>query len=192
MYKDYDLRRGDRAILETLINWEPTPQKPSALLYGVPGLGKTLLACATLNEHHAGYRTPKKAPEATKLRILQENRPVYFIQAAEWINLQIRLFNLEDRHRRDLVDGSEVIETDRLIQDLYHTVQLLVIDDVGKEHRTQSGFAEDSLDLLIRTRHYNGLNTIYTSNIAVSNWSNKYQESMQSFITRTCLLVEFR
>ena len=67
-----------------------------------------------------------------------------------------------------------------------------VVDDVGKEHTTRSGFAEDTFDLLVRARHNAGLFTIYTSNVPFSRWSADYSDSMQNLIKRSALVLEFR
>ena len=192
MYSDYNAEIGDPKIIKVLREWEPTVKRPSLLFYGNPGLAKTMLASATLNEYHALCKVPAKAEGSTRLRMKQERSPVYFVQLAEWISLQHRSFQLNDRYRRGDVDVSECVEIDNLIQDIYHRVEILVIDDVGKEHRTQTEFTEDSVDFLLRTRHNHGLSTVFTTNIPLSRWSGKYAKSMESFIRRTCVMLEFR
>lgn len=191
MYADYDTERGDPEILDQIREWKPTPSHPSLLLEGRPGLGKTLLACARLNEKHARIVASIPIPESS-LRVLRQKKcPVYFIQLADWLGLQHRLFRLHDEMMRCDLEPTECLEIDQLLEDLKYKVKLLVVDDVGKEHRTASGFAEDSFDLLVRTRHNRGLATIYTTNIPLEEWSDQYSDAMQNFISRSSLILTF-
>jgi DNA replication protein DnaC len=58
---------------------------------------------------------------------------------------------------------------------------LLGLDDVGKEHKTASGFAQDEFDQLLRNRHDRGRPTVITTNGDVEKW-DIYHESMPAFV----------
>jgi DNA replication protein DnaC len=189
----FDDERGDPNALKTIQEWDPSVAKPSMLMYGDPGLGKTMLACALINEYQDAFRKPKNVTDEGVITLLRQQRyPAYFIQLSEWVGLQIRSFKLQEESMRGIRDPEEYLELDQLLQDLHHRVQLLVVDDVGKEHTTASGFAQDAFDLLVRTRHNKGLCTVYTTNLPMSAWSANYSESMESLIRRASTHVRFR
>lgn len=192
-YKVVDRRTGD--ALDSVIAWRPTRRRPNLLLIGPPDRGKTMLAAATLNDYQADlsftYKHTGKPLPATSLPFLRQRRfPVYFIQLAELISLSIRSFKLFDLLSRDMAGPDEYLDLDQLLKDLRERAEVLVVDDVGKEHHTSSGFAEDEFDQLVRTRYNNGLPTIFTSNLPLYRWASDYSESMRSLLERSSLIVK--
>ena len=190
-YRDYrDIGVQNRQeILNVVTGWKPTKREPNLLLWGKPGLGKTFLAAASLNERQRLWEFKTKSgkllpPES--LQVLRQSKcPVYFIQLAELIEQHKRLFDLKDRDEEAFNDLSNLIEG------LSDRVKYLVIDDVGKEYATNTGFSSDTFDLLVRSRYNNGLYTIFTSNMPLSMWEGCYSESMRDFIKRTSQIVKF-
>lgn len=69
-------------------------------------------------------------------------------------------------------------------------VRILVLDDLGKEHRTGSHWAENYFDHLLRTRFYKGLPTIPTSNVDPDDWATFYGPSMASFANEALYTVQ--
>lgn len=197
LLEDYDItrRRGNKKILHQIEAWTPTHRKPGLLLEGIPGIGKTMLASALLNEEQRSLTLtrgdPDKVEPSAMTVLLQRKWPVYFIQLAELIDMQIRAFKLHDMVMKGLIEPDEYLEIDQFLQDLKTRVKTLVIDDVGKEHRTSSNFAEDAFDLLVRTRHNAGLVTIYTTNVPLNRWGKQYSDSMRSIIERSSLVLDF-
>ena len=189
-YMDYwDTDPVRRQVLKVVSDWKPTPLQPNLLLFGKPGLGKTLLASASLNERQRLFefqtRSGKSLPSECLPALRQHRFPVYFIQLAELIELHKKSFDLKGRDEEaynDLVN---------LLEGLTERARFIVVDDVGKEYATQSGFSVNTFDLLVRSRYANGLSTIFTSNLPLSRWESSYSDSMRSFIERTSRLVKF-
>lgn len=128
---------------------------------GSPGTGKTYAAVATALDIAAKYG--------------RAVRPFY-LSAAEFI---------ETCHARmDLTsDSDEWWALTETIDNAEHA-GLLVLDDMGKEHRAQSGYSVSLVDSLLRKRHDNGRPTIITSNFRPHEWGAEYSKAMESFLVR--------
>lgn len=191
-FKDFRQNGPDgpvrRDIYKAITEWD-IKRWPNLVLWGKPGLGKTFMAVASVNERQRRWEFKTRKgddlpPES--IRVLRQNYcPVYFVQLAELIEMHKRSFDLKDRDQAAWADLCE------LLDDLANKAKWLVIDDVGKEYSTSSGFSADTFDLLVRTRHNNGFNTIFTSNMPIDRWGTCYSESMCSFIKRTSKIVKF-
>jgi DNA replication protein DnaC len=62
-----------------------------------------------------------------------------------------------------------------------NNTRVFILDDLGKEHRTATGWAENTFDALLRSRFNAGLPTIVTTNVPLKNWGVVYGEPMGSF-----------
>jgi DNA replication protein DnaC len=146
------------------------------LLFGNAGTGKTTTACAVLAAIRQQY------PGAAG-RIL-------FVPFADYVQALI-----EHRNWRDLYQATgdefarEKFMALQKILDKVLTWPLVVLDDMGKEHHTASGYAADVFDALIRGRYRNALPTILTSNNKPGDWDKVYNASMQSFLSEACEVV---
>lgn len=78
-------------------------------------------------------------------------------------------------------DGSERKTKAKKIIELVNTRSLIVIDDIGQEYRTQSGFTESFFHELIRVRYESALPTIITTNIDADLMRGVYGDSFESF-----------
>lgn len=142
------------------------------LLYGLPGRGKTTVAVTLLQEI---MRTA--TPEALKIgegKTLV--RPCYFITFNSLLDLKGALMDEQTESDKLLYDGI----LGESLDDAYN-VRVLVLDDVGKEHASLSGWQKSMLHHVLRTRYNNGLPTIVTTNVELKNWSGLYGEATESF-----------
>jgi len=140
------------------------------LLQGSPGHGKTTMASAIAQELILTVEASVWGNQTTFIR-----RPIVFLDYPRLLRLQKMSWSDED----DAVD--------LLIKGLYgeagkeNDICLLILDDLGKEYRTASGWAENTFDALLRARFNAGLPTIITTNYALDKWDDMYGESMGSF-----------
>ncbi len=63
-----------------------------------------------------------------------------------------------------------------------YSIRLLVVDDLGKEHRTKSGFAETKLSALLRHRSRNQQTTIITTNMNPVEFGKAYSSSTKQLM----------
>jgi DNA replication protein DnaC len=140
------------------------------LLVGDPGHGKTTLASTALQELIRGM-----SREAWGLPDSNPKRPAMFMDYPKLLRLQKSQWSDFDDSVETMING---IYGDGPKENLIRT---FVLDDLGKEHKTSSGWAEDTFDELLRARFNSGLPTIVTSNTPLSKWGTNYSEAMASF-----------
>lgn len=137
------------------------------LFIGEPGHGKTTLAAATALE------VVRFFPDAWVSDTPRAVRPIYFVYYPEMLDLAKKTFDKDADEAQVLIDALFGRGPD--------PVQILVLDDIGKEHRTISRWAENFFDHLLRARYDAGLPTIITSNVPLKDWGAVYGKPMESF-----------
>lgn len=136
------------------------------LLVGQPGHGKTTLASVLLQD------ALRKATAGLWGDSIAA-RPAMFTDYPKLLRIQQRAWKDDGESDQLLMDS--------IFGDAKNNVQLLVLDDLGKEHRTASGWAENTFDAVLRSRYNAGLPTIVTTNVPLKNWGDVYGEPMESF-----------
>lgn len=137
------------------------------LLAGSPGAGKTALA-AVLGQSLIRDTTSRDFWNGF-------THPVFFATYPEYLASLQRSFSKEEESLESIALNCGV----------------LILDDLGKEHKTSSGWSEATFDYLLRLRFDRGLPTVVTTNVPRSKWGIVYGEAMGSFVNEcfTSLVV---
>lgn len=141
------------------------------VLQGAPGVGKSLLATLILREL---AQTVSDRTWAAGENRFGPSAPVLFATYPKILT------TVRDSWR----DDDDAANTVKRMFGMAgaSNVRVLVVDDLGKEHRTNSHWAENSFDQLLRQRFDEGLPTIITTNVPVKDWATVYGAPMESFV----------
>lgn len=153
------------------------------LLVGKPGQGKSALALTVIQEI---IRTlPLDAFDVAEGKSLV--KPCYFTTFSDIVSLKGALINEHTDENERLFLGMH-----GNCKDDAYNIRVLVIDDVGKEHTSASGWQSTLLHDVLRARFNNGLPTIVTTNLPVKAWEAEYGEATGSFIHEAFATIELQ
>lgn len=176
-----DLAPKDAALVNSWIDsFAAGTATQGILLTGNNGSGKTTLAKAIAHE----------VIERTKLRVLGRtpemvpHQPVLYVGWINYLSEVQRRMSLEGRkqyddefHDLDLRISSIAVETRRP----EWQVKLAVLDDIGAEYDSGSGWSQVELNKVLRSRGHAGLLNIATTNTLLDNWTKKYGPQVGSY-----------
>jgi DNA replication protein DnaC len=153
------------------------------LMTGNPGFGKTTLASSLLQELITGFSLEEFDVKDTVLV-----RPCYFASYNKILDLKGNII------------GGDVTESDiKLFQGIMgeckddaYNVRVLVVDDVGKEHKSLSGWQVNVLHDIIRNRHTNGFPTVVTTNLVPDDWEDMYGPATRSFLKEAFSTIDVK
>lgn len=151
-------------------------------LTGDPGTGKTAIACAL-------------AYDAAALKV-----SIDFITMPDLRYALTRQMTLVDIIRKfDRVDDDtpEIVEhrvRSKRLHELRNEIQLLIIDDLGRELKgiTGTNWIEDQIDNLVRHRGDRGLALVVTTNLDYDMRRGRYGESFDSYLHDICTFVRVK
>lgn len=142
------------------------------ILYGEPGRGKTTLAVSIIQEMMVKFPLQSFDPPESGVVI----RPCYFMTFNELLDLKGEMMDSPTPEQETLFCGV----LGECLNDSYN-IRILVLDDLGKEHSTLTGWQKSLFHHVIRTRFNRGLPTIITTNIEPGNWAGLYGDATASF-----------
>lgn len=159
-------------LAEELVAWvedfgvTPMHGGKGHLLAGPPGTGKTTLACLTAME------------------LIRDRYYVRYTTAGNWIDLLQSQMKLERawQHYDDFGAFEQWQEAEELLRRMRDVHHVVVLDDIGKEHNSASGWSAAEVDRFLRHRYDVGRPTIITTNIPARELATRYNESMRSFV----------
>jgi DNA replication protein DnaC len=96
---------------------------------------------------------------------------------------QIALESIRD----DEIAANEWCDNHSFLNEVTFAAHLLVIDDVGKEKRSE--WTDAVLDQIVRTRYDLGLPSILTSNLTVDAWGEQFGRASQDFLYEMSTVV---
>lgn len=117
-------------------------------------------------------KTTLAAAVATEVQWISPSLNVYYIRFKDWKDCLTTTFN-QDVTEETILAGKRLT--------IARMVPLLVLDDVGQEHRTKTGFTEKELHELLRIRYEASKPTIITTNITPDAMESVYGTSFDSF-----------
>lgn len=147
-------------------NWQLRPSNPSIygqglMFAGPPNTGKTTLAAAVLCELRRRWGVS-----------------VHQTRFSDHVERKVKLLGAgPDSDPEQLSRWNYSVER-------IEWADVVLLDDVGQERSTESKFAEDVLDKLLRTRFDEGLPTLITTNLGGEEWAQRYSKALRSFVDR--------
>lgn len=136
-------------------------------IWGRPGRGKTTAACVAANHvSDLGWSTK-------------------FVTVADLYDLSLWPMSMQDdKERSDAEFAFDCYDAG------WEGWRCVVLDDLGKEHKTISRWVEDVLDSLVRNRFNRAAPTIITTNLSPEQIGTTYNASMQDFINEAYYVVQ--
>jgi DNA replication protein DnaC len=152
------------------------------LIMGDPGRGKTLLA----------HMAADGVLDAEEVLLGVRRRDVLLALTVQgYLDLFRRQMDCMDLVRKtgDEDAAQEYMRCQQSIEAVQTKIKVVLIDDIGKEHTTATGYAQHQIERLVRARGNRGLPTILTTNLDTVELADQYGESFLSYMLQVCSLV---
>ena len=144
----------------------PRKMSVSLIFSGEVGSGKTYLACAIANE------------------MLKKGYKAYYLKAKQYID-----YVMLDSYSKDQAKASELKSKRDFLNGLNKNFQdnchLLILDELGFEHKGDSGYALAQIKDLLRNRAEKHLPTIITTNFMLDELTKVYEEELVSMFAES-------
>lgn len=140
---------------------------------GQNGVGKTHLACSVMAAaSDAGYRC----------ECIELDTYIDMYLEKFGLNTRISKFGYDD-------DGERALELDDHLRYIEMQAQFLLLDDLGRETESRSGWSNHQVFNLLRYRHNRGLVTLVTTNLPFRELDTRYTEGLASLLEEATITV---
>jgi DNA replication protein DnaC len=99
------------------------------------------------------------------------------------------VFFEESSRLKTMLINKEQFEEGLSIEQRIEMVDLLVLDDIGKEYRTASGYAENVIETLVRARVQKVRTTVMTGNVHPRDLQKVYSEDFAALLKESMIPV---
>lgn len=179
---------ADQNALHTVQEWAANIESHlredglGLLLMGAPGRGKTLLA-------HLAADAVLDAEEA--LHGVRRRDVLLALTVQGYLDLFRQCMDAMDVVRKtgDEEAGHRYLRAQESIEAIQTRIKVILLDDIGKEHTTATGYAQHQIERLVRARGNRGLPLIITTNLDGAGLVAQYGESFASYMLQVCIPV---
>jgi len=99
------------------------------------------------------------------------------------------VFFEESSRLKGMLINKEQFEEGTSIEERMMMVDVLILDDIGKEYRTSSGYAENVIETLVRARVQKVKTTILTGNVHPKDMQKIYSEDFSALLKESVVPV---
>jgi len=99
------------------------------------------------------------------------------------------VFFEESSRLKGMLINKEQFEEGTSIEERMMMVDVLILDDIGKEYRTSSGYAENVIETLVRARVQKVKTTIMTGNVHPKDMKKIYSEDFSALLKESVVPV---
>jgi len=140
---------------------------------GENGVGKTRLACNVMKA------------------VARADYKYACVELSTYVKLHHESFRLAGRIGTEgyMEDVERAIEVDDQIRLIEEYAQFLLLDDLGREHESVSGWSNEKVFDMLRYRHNRLMPTIITTNQPLPALKERYTEGLASFLQEATIMV---
>lgn len=141
-------------------------------IMGPSGVGKTFLANMVLG------------------RAMLEDFRIEAIEFANYVDFHHQMFMFQSQVRAGYDDAvQDVFRLHNRLQDIKLRTDFVLFDDIGREHESGSGWSNEQLFDVFRTRWNRGKPTLFTTNLSMDELTRRYTPGFTSLLYKATRII---